>query len=1020
MPFEEPEYEWVQKPFAEQLEQLGYRYVDPKEIERERNGLRSVVLLPRLGEAIRRLNPWLPESHLDRVLMEVAHRLENPAQPDLVRCNEVVHEILVNGAKLQMDLGEGLKYYTIKLIDFENPEENEFLVTDSLPKRSSFEVQGKERKVAPDIVVFVNGIPLVVVEAKSPSIEGKDPMEEARLQLERYQEEAPQLFYSNLFVVATCGQQCEYAPVKGKFEKWRDEEIEKQLTEQLGRKPNPQEVFVASLFPKGNLLEFLRSFVAYADEPPKGRMKKIARHMQWRAVNRAIASARQARERGDGRGGTIWHWQGSGKTLTMLWLALKLRREFQNPCIIVLTDRRELDRQISKAFQHHGYPSPIQASSVKHLKELLQYPAGKTILVTIQKLGSKILSETEETEHLSEERNIFVLADEAHRSQYALLAARMRKILPRATFFAFTGTPLEKDDKNTREVFGDYVDRYTIKDALEDSVTVPITYQARMPELFLSGNADVDLELALIFEDSSEEDKPLLEELKRRRIQVTEAKVVQIKERMERVAKDIVDHFLSSMEPLGFKAMVVAHRRKMAVEYKRLIDEILKDRGRTDIQTEAIITVNQNESWAAPYRRSQEEEQHLINRFKDPNDPLKILLVSDKLLTGFDAPILAVMYFDKRLREHTLLQAIARVNRPCKLERNGREVTKETGWIIDYFGIAEELREALAKYENQDVERAYDTYEQWLERLEEIHRRASQFFSCFDLNKPLDFDTLERCLEELENPQKRKEFADLVREYGKLLNFVLPRREGLKFVDAYKCLSQIRRAAHRRFYDKRLRPKDYLPKLMEILSRAVGVGELDSTEPVEITSEFFLEELNEERTDKGKVMKTVSALRAHIDAHMDEDPVYYQSLREQLEQILKEFEQRRMEAHKVVEELLKLRERILERRAEAERLGLSERQLPFFNFFRSKGLELEEAKSLAEAIENVIKSNYIPDWTKIESARQRIKVAIYRYLNSYLKSKDNLSKELAKEWQVELFELAENHYREVQLDGTDC
>jgi len=287
----------VQKPFIEQLKALGYQYIDPKELEREREGLRSVILKPRLKNAIHRLNSWLPEDKIDEVLRVVLQDLENPAQSDLVRCNEVVHSILVNGAKVQLDLGKGLRYYTIKLIDFENPEQNEFLVTDSLPKRSSFKVQGIKGQIKPDIVVFVNGIPLVVVEAKEPAMQNKDPIEEAISQLERYQKDAPQLFYPNLFVVATCGLQCEYAPVQGKFERWKDEEVEEELRKQLGRNPSSQEVFIACLFPKQNLLEFFRDFVAYSDEPPKGKVKKIARHMQWRAVRKAIQSAQKVRQR---------------------------------------------------------------------------------------------------------------------------------------------------------------------------------------------------------------------------------------------------------------------------------------------------------------------------------------------------------------------------------------------------------------------------------------------------------------------------------------------------------------------------------------------------------------------------------------------------------------------------------------------------------------------------------------------------------------------------------------------------
>ncbi|MGB9695357.1 MAG: type I restriction endonuclease subunit R [Caldisericaceae bacterium] len=1013
MSSEKREYEFVQKPFIEQLKALDYQYIEPKKLESEREGLRSVILKSSLKNAICRLNQWLPEDKIDEVLKVVLRDLENPAQPDLVRCNEVVHSILVNGAKVQLNLGGGLKYYTIKLIDFENPEQNEFIVTDSLPG-SSFDVQGINGQIKPDIVIFVNGIPLVVVEAKDPTMQNKDPIEEAISQLNRYQKNAPQLFYPNLFVVATCGLQCEYAPIQGKFERWKDEEVEKELQKQLRPNPTSQEVFIACLFPKENLLEFLRDFVAYGDEPPKGKVKKIARHMQWRAVKNAIQSARQARQRSDGRGGTIWHWQGSGKTLTMLWLALKLRREFNNPCIIILTDRRELDNQIKRVLSHHGFPNPYHATSVKHLKELLKNPTGKTILVTLQKLGSKILSETGETEHLSEEKNIFVLADEAHRSQYALLAARMRNLLPGATFFAFTGTPLEKEDRNTPQVFGDYLDRYTIKDALEDGVTVKIIYQARLPKLHLKEDIDEQQAKIKITETLVAQVEERMEHIaediveQQAKIKITETLVAQVEERMRRIAEDIVEHFLSEVEPKGFKAMVVAHGRWMAVRYKELVDGILKQKECSNIETAAIITVGQNEPWAEPYKRTEEEEQRLINRFRDPNDPLKILFVSDKLLTGFDAPILGAMYLDKRLREHTLLQAVARVNRPCKLEKDGKEITKEYGLILDYFGIAGELKEALEKYENVEglIEEMEDTGE-WLKQLEEIHEMASSFFSSFDLSKSLDSATLQQCIEELQDDQKRDKFAQLVREYGKLLNLVLPDHAGLKFAEPYKRLVQIRQAAYRIYYDRRLRQIEFLPKLMQIMNDAVKVGELDLTDPAEITSEAFLSELEKE-PEEVQVRKTSSALRVYINAHIDEDPDFYQPLQKQVEGILQNFDQRNIEARKVVKQLLAFREEILKRQKETEKLGISERQVPFFNFLRSQGLSPEKAKELVEEIEQAIREVYVPDWVSIESARQKVRAAIYRCL----KGKD-ISKEKAEEWQKELLKLAEIYYWEI-------
>jgi len=746
-------------------------------------------------------------------------------------------------------------------------------------------------------------------------------------------------------------------------------------------------------------------------------VKKIARHPQWRAVNNAVKSAWEVRnERKDGKGGTIWHWQGSGKTLTMLWLALKLRREFQNPCIVVLTDRRELDKQMADNFRRHGYPSPIHIDRIAQLREELRQPIGKTLIVTLQKLGSRLLQEKTETEHLSEEENIFVIADEAHRGQYAALAARMRSLLPKATFFAFTGTPLEREDKNTPLVFGSYVDRYTIMDALKDKVTVPILYNPRLPELHLSGEENIDELLAAYFRDLADEDdeeKTLRKKVRRLRLRDTQ--VAQIRNRMQKVAEDIVEHFLKEVEPKGFKAMVVAHRRKMAVEYKRLVDEVLQRRGRSDIKTDVVITVQQNEVWARDYQRTPEEEQQLINQFRDPNNPLKILFVSDKLLTGFDVPILQVMYFDKRLREHTLLQAIARVNRPCKLKRtvNGKEleVEKDYGLIVDYFGIAGELEEALAKYEKKDVEGIYEKPEGLFERIKQVWEEIRQIFGNIDLMKAEwekeDIEHhIEQCVNVLKKEGKRVEFALLVREFGRLLNQLLPDPKALPYRDIFKRLVQIRQKALLRHSDRTLIPKDYLPKLMELLNEAISVIGITVLEPVEVTNEEFLNQLECERTDTGKAEMLISALNAYISEHIHEDPQFYQSLQEQLEAIIKKFQERRREAREFVAELMELRKQILQQEMEAEKLGLTKKQLPFFRFLKAQGIEQEKVKEVVLALEQAIREGWQKDWWLMEGVRRKMRVAIYRVLKGH-----GIEREKAENWQNELLNLAEQHYR---------
>jgi len=998
------EYILVQRPFLDALVELGYIYVSPSDLDREREGERSVLLLPRLRDTVGRLNPGLAEDEVEIAYRHVALLLTSPTHPDLVEANAGVYEALVRGVPVQTKPDAPTK--TVHLFDFENLDRNEFLVTDSVPDGSSFWVQGDQR-IAPDIIVFVNGIPLVAVECKSPHLIDKDPIQEAQDHLQRYVETVPRLFYTNLFMVATCAQELRYAPLwnvrRGypAFSPWYDDERTEALKSRLGRSPNPQEVFIDSVFPKEHLLDFLRFFVAFAVESGRA-VKKIARSQQSRAVNAAVASAREASEEGENRGGTIWHWQGSGKSLTMVWLASKLRALFQNPAILLVTDRKDLDKQLDGVFRQHGYPNPYRAETISDLRQLLTPPTGKTILTTIQKLGAR----DSKIPILSEERQIFALCDEAHRSQYRVQAARMRELLPNAIFFALTGTPLEKEDRHTPAVFGGYVDRYTIRDAERDGAVVPIWYEPRVVKMKLEPGMDLDQMLLAYFQDlgldeeSCEDEKVSLEAL--RRLSLSHQTVAHLEERMKEISNDLVEHYLTQIEKNGFKAMVVTHRRGMAVRYKMLIDEVLQASGRQDIQTEVVITWQPNDpSWMRA-RCPKQSEDDIRERFKKADDPLKILCVSDKLLTGFDAPVLQVMYLDKRLREHNLLQAIARTNRPLP--------GKEYGLVVDCYGISEELEEALARYETTDIQGAYRDVNQAFDELREARDKAMDFFERLLDGIPsgirLDPEVEERCLEILADEELRRAFADAMRAFAHYLNLTLPDPRALPYADDFKKLANVQHAAYIRYRDRRLDTRRYVRKLQELVQEAVRVSGLEVAEPVPLLSEAFEQQVDTIPSEAGKVRALATAIREKIEAQWEDDPVFYRSLHEELEHLLGEFRRRGELAKELAEKLRSLRHKIIGRAQEAEQLGLSEKALPFYHLLQKEpSMGKEELVTWAKELTQVLEAKVTRDWVEMFEKVAEVRTAIARFLQER-----GLQRERRRQLVEECLELAKRHF----------
>jgi type I restriction enzyme, R subunit len=660
--------------------------IAPGELREERGSWDEVVLVGRFSDAITRLNPSVPMSAREDALRRVL-RLDPVTAVDR---NRLLHRYLVEGVEVEYAAGDGrIAGERVRLIDFYRPAANDFLAVNQLTIIEA----GENRR--PDVVLFVNGLPLVLVELKDPTTETAD-IWSAFNQLQTYKGKIPTIFGYNELLVASNGVEARFGSLTAGrewFMRWRTIDGANLAPANLSE----LEVLIRGLLAPDRLIGYLRQFIVFADEPG-GVSKKLAGYHQFHAANRAIeATVGASRPDGDKRAGVVWHTQGSGKSLTMAYFAGRLILEpaLENPTIVVITDRNDLDDQLFTTFAQCAEllrQEPVQAESSAHLKRLLAVAAGGVVFTTIQKFlpdegGGRFPL-------LTARRNVVVIADEAHRSQYDFIdgfARNIRDALPNATFIGFTGTPIELADRSTPAVFGDYIDIYDISRAVEDGATVPIYYESRLAKLDLPEEEKprVDEE----FEEVTEGEEESAKERIKSKWAALEA-LVGTDKRLSLVAADLVDHFEQRTSALEGKAMIVAMSRRIAVE---LYDELAKLRpqwaGRTDAEGALKVVMTGSASDPLPWQphiRNKAKREVLARRFRDPEDPFRIVIVRDMWLTGFDAPSLHTMYLDKPMRGHGLMQAIARVNRVHK--------DKPAGLVVDYLGVADQLRRAMADY----------------------------------------------------------------------------------------------------------------------------------------------------------------------------------------------------------------------------------------------------------------------------------------------------------------------------------
>ena len=923
------EYTQVEQPFIQQLQQLGWDYLEgdtdvPYLTERE--NFRQVLLTGRLRKAIARINlnedgePWLDETRV----AQVVSRLERLGKPKLIEANQVATDLLLKGTPVE---GPDVKHVTVRYIDFEHPERNDFLVINQFRVDPPWATAGRDY-VIPDLVLFVNGIPLVVVEAKRPDLE--DPLTQAITQLLRYSnqregvdepEGAERLFHYAQVMVATCFETARVGTVGASYEhylEWKDV-----YPQTLGVSENPkglsgQQMLVAGMLRPVHLLDIVRNFTLFTEVSGQ-TVKIVPRYQQFRAVHKAIerlTHGQTRREHGeaDQRGGIIWHTQGSGKSLTMVFLVRKMRTlpELRRFKVIAVTDRIKLEKQLRDTATLTGEPLQV-ARSVAEFQRLLRQPGAGLVFGMIQKAQSldEAPAEGEKMSSfpvLNESEEILLLVDEAHRSHTSALHANLMAALPNCGKIGYTGTPIiEADKKPTHDIFGPFIDVYTIRQSQEDGATVRILYEGRTaPGEVADGETLNDL-----FEDMFRERTPReLEAIKAK--YATTGDVLEAEKLIAAKARDMLHHYVTTVLPDGFKAQVVAVSRLAAVRYQKAFVEAqrelvaeLETLLSADEQTRrvsplwgalpyldrlrrlkfaAVISPYHNDppSWKQWTRQSLQDAA--VEDFKKAFDLEKdegttaFLIVKSMLLTGFDAPVEQVMYLDRPSRGYELLQAIARVNR--------RYGTKDRGLVVDYYGLAHHLKEALDLYAESDIEGALRPIRDELPLLADRHQRVVSLFT----SRGFDLQDTEACVILLYDARLRAQFVIHLREFLQTLNTVLPRPEALPYVADARQLGLIRAKAFKRYRDQHLNIAGAEAKVRRLIDEHVIAQGIDTkVPPIDILAADFEEHVGRIRSPRAQAAEMEFAARHHIRRHFQEDPVYYQKLSQRLEEILQTF-----------------------------------------------------------------------------------------------------------------------------------
>jgi type I restriction enzyme R subunit len=932
----------VEKPLLDQLDRLGWEIIDldskqhPADSNRE--SFTEVVMLPVLRDQLRIINPWLADDQVEEVIKQLTASFPSTG---LLENNRHLFHLLMENTSVGENRKTGEKSPTVRFVDFKQRDNNRFIAVCQFKVR----ILGTEHHICPDIVLFLNGLPVVVIECKSPKV--KDAIAEAIDQLLRYSEQrgakgegsAP-LFFYNQFVVVTCRQEAKFGTITTHSEKyfyrWADPYPRTVDDLEHGASgPNDQQRLVAGMLDRDNLLDLIRTFSLFSVNDKGQTTKIVGRYQQFRAVKLALKRLLEGKNPRE-RSGIIWHTQGSGKSLTMMFMVREMYRhaKLSSWKVIFVTDRTQLEDQLSETSRSIGFTIKV-ADSIQRLKELLRADTSDLVMAMIHKFREADLSET--FPELNVSPNILVMTDEAHRSQYKLLGANLEKGIPNAARIGYTGTPIDKTEK----VFGDYIDKYTMRQSIEDGVTLEIVYEGRTHNAEVPDQVAMDAAFADVFSDYNLQQRLNILGYGSRDAYLEAESTIEAK------AKDMVAHYLAHVYPNGYKAQVVATSREAAVRYKKHIDvalaaavaDLSKDNPRKldlkqlkAMNTDVIISGSHNDLPRLKAFSDSSKHEASIKSFKmafgseeeGVNGGMGILIVNNMLLTGFDAPVEQVMYLDKVVVAHNLLQAIARVNRV-----SGE--SKDKGFVVDYVGVGHHLKKAIDTYDEREQKEVIDALSFPEEELRELNDSHAAVKSLLKKHGLTDMADLDAFFDVFYDEDLRFEFMLAFKRLTKSLNLVFPAKQALDYMADYQALTEIYVLAGKHFRDERLSMKGIPSKLRTITDAHLESRGIDvKIPPISILDEDFEKDVGKRGRTNTKAAEVEHAIRHHLDIELD-DPDLQASFAQALAEI---FEQFRNNWTMIYEELERLRARIINASKEPTYGLHRKKQMPLFRMFQ--------------------------------------------------------------------------------------
>jgi len=907
------EKKFVEEPFLQELENLGWDIIrldfDQRPKDSFRYNFTEVVLMPKLHEALQNINPWLEEDQIDEVFRRITHL----SKSSLIEANQTVLDFLLENTSVSENRKTHEKSPTVRYIDFKNPSKNNFTAISQFKIR----IIGTEYHIYPDITLFINGLPVVVIECKSPKC--KEPIPEAIDQLLRYSEQRGEskegnkaLFFYNQFLIASSRNECKFGTISSHNEKyffrWADP-YPKTVDDLArdGRSPNDQERLIHGMLDIENLLSLIKIFTIFTENEKGETIKIVARYQQFRAVKLIVKRLLEGKNKTE-RGGIIWHTQGSGKSLTMVFT---VREMYAHPTlkewkVIFITDRIQLQRQLKNTGRHIGFKINL-ADNIPKLRELLSTTSSDLTLAMMQKFQERELQET--FPELNASPKILIMADEAHRTQYSLLAANLDRALPEATHIAFTGTPIDK----TEEKYKDYIDKYTMRQSIDDGVTLEIVYEGRTHSADVPDRKGMDVAFEDVFSEYNLAERLRILGYGSKKAYLESESTIKAK------AEDMINHYIYQVFPNGFKAQIVATSREAAARYKDAIDEALKNEINLleennpyyididqlkRLQTAVIISKDEHDRPHLRKYTNPSTQKNQIGSFKlafgtesnGVKGDIGIIIVNNMLLTGFDAPIEQVMYLDRVIIAHNLLQAIARVNRVAG--------NKEQGFVVDYAGIGHHLKDAIDVFEDKEKREIIECIEDERGIIEELinaHREMWKFLETQNISDLSDYDSF---YDLFYDENYRFEYIQKYKHFAKALDAVFPKKEALDYMKDFQLFSEINVMASKHLRDQRISMKGVPDKLRKIVDEyLISKGIDQKIAPLSIIDDKFHDAVSEHKRTKTRAAAIEHAMRHYISEHYDEDPELYASFSEILEKILREYKDNWDEIYRKLEEL---------------------------------------------------------------------------------------------------------------------